>query len=182
MIQELYSKQTPIAPSATTLHCMGSCTVSHYMYLNQTDKLDHHNDHYMYIVLLTKYGFIIYVMQCPSYIIVSRGQTLFCTEGKGLGFGHRATCCPTLWSAYQSQHSIQSHDTWSMWSTGKFKISVWIEHEPEAWEVRTEREVSWDISWNTAESKLRVQKGRKSYFPIIFTIAMWRHGWIYMTN
>ena len=59
---------------------------------------------------------------------------------------------------------------------------VWIEHEPEAWEVRTERKVSWDISRNTAESKSRVQKGRKSYFAIVYTIAMLRHGWIYMTN
>ena len=92
--------------------------------------------------------------------LVSRGQTLFRTEGKGLGLGHRATCRTAPWSAYQSQHSIQSHDTWSMWLTGKFKISVWVEREPEAWEVRTEREVSWDISWNTAESKSRVQKGR----------------------
>ena len=89
-------------------------------------------------------------------------------------------CC--TWSAYQSQRSIQSHDTWSMWLTGKFKISVWVEHESEAWEVRTEREVSWGISWNTAESKSRVQKGRKSYFAIVCTIAMWHHGWIYMTN
>jgi len=46
---------------------------------------------------------------------VSRGQTLFCTEGKGLGHGHRAVFRPAPWSAYQSQHSIQSHDTWSMW-------------------------------------------------------------------
>jgi len=114
--------------------------------------------------------------------LVSRGQTLFRTEGKGLGFGRRATCRPAPWSAYQSQHSIQSHDTWSMWLTGKFKISVWIECKPEAREVRTEREVSWDISWNTAELKSQVQKGRKSYFAIICTIAMWRHGWIYMTN
>jgi len=47
--------------------------------------------------------------------LVSHGQTLFHTTGKGLGHGHRATCRPTPWSAYQSQHSIQSHDTWSMW-------------------------------------------------------------------
>jgi len=116
--------------------------------------------------------------------LVSRGQPLFRTEGKGLGFGHRATCRPAPWSAYQSQHSIQSHDAWSMcmWLTEKFKISVWIESEPEVWEVRTEREVSCDVSWNTAESKSRVQKGRKSYFAIVCTIAMWRHGWIYMTN
>ena len=120
--------------------------------------------------------------ESPPNILVSRGQPLFRTEGKGLGFGHRATCRPAQWSAYQSQHSIQSHDTWSMWLTGKFKISVWIESEPEAWKVRTEREVSWDVSWNTAESKLRMQKGRKSYFAIVCTIAMWRHGWIYMTN
>jgi len=54
--------------------------------------------------------------------LVSGGQTLFPTEGKGLGYGHRATCRPTPWSVYQSQHSIQSQDTWSMWLTGKFKI------------------------------------------------------------
>ena len=47
----------------------------------------------------------------PLIILVSRGQTLFRTEGKGLGFGHRATCRPAPWSAYQSQHTIQSHDT-----------------------------------------------------------------------
>ena len=47
----------------------------------------------------------------PALAVVSRGQTLFRTEGKGLGCGHRATCRPTPWSAYQSQHSIQSHDT-----------------------------------------------------------------------
>ena len=81
----------------------------------------------------------------PSIYLVSRGQTLFRKEGKGLGFGHRATCRPAPWSAYQSQHSIQSHDTWSMWLTGKFKMSVWIEREPEAWEVRAEREVPWDM-------------------------------------
>ena len=99
--------------------------------------------------------------------VVSRGQTLFRTEGKGLGLGHRATCRPAPWSAYQSQRSIQSHDTWSMWLMGKFKISFWIECKPEAWEVCTEREVSWDISWNTAESKSRVQKGGKCYFAIV---------------
>jgi len=49
------------------------------------------------------------------FALVSRGQILFRTEGKGLGFGHRATCRPAPWSAYQSHHSIQSHDTWSMW-------------------------------------------------------------------
>jgi len=54
--------------------------------------------------------------------VVSHGQTLFRTEGKGLGHGHRAVCRPTPWSANQSQHSIQSHDTWSMWLTGKFKF------------------------------------------------------------
>jgi len=30
--------------------------------------------------------------------LVSRGQTLFRTEGKGLGFSHRATCRPAPWS------------------------------------------------------------------------------------
>ena len=47
----------------------------------------------------------------PPLKVVSRGQTLFRTEGEGLGLGHRATCRPAPWSAYQSQHSIQSHDT-----------------------------------------------------------------------
>ena len=56
--------------------------------------------------------------------LVSCGQTLFHTKAKGLGHGHRAVCCPAPWSAYQSQCSIQWHDTWSMWLTGKFKISV----------------------------------------------------------
>jgi len=45
------------------------------------------------------------------YSIVSRDQTLFRTEGKGLAHGHRGVCCPAPRSAYQSQHSIQSHDT-----------------------------------------------------------------------
>jgi len=31
-----------------------------------------------------------------EFEIVSRGQTLFRTEGKGLGHGHRATCCPGI--------------------------------------------------------------------------------------
>ena len=74
-------------------------------------------------------------------ILVSRGQTLFCTEGKGLGHSHRAVCRPAPWSVYQSQHSIQSHDTWSMWLTGKFEISVWVECGLEAWEVRWAKSV-----------------------------------------
>ena len=60
-------------------------------------------------------GVMTWCKNLHCFQLVSRGQTLFCTEGKGLGYGHRATCCPTPWSAYQSQHSIQSHDTWSMW-------------------------------------------------------------------
>ena len=71
--------------------------------------------------------------------IVSHGQTLFSTEGKALGHGHWAVCRPAPWSAYQSQCSIQSHDTWSMWLTGKFKISVWVESELKAWEMRWAR-------------------------------------------
>ena len=63
----------------------------------------------------------------PSTTLVSRGQTLFRTEGKGLGHGHRAVCHPTPCSVYQSQCSIQSHDTWSMWLMGRLKISVWVE-------------------------------------------------------
>ena len=62
-------------------------------------------------------------------------------------------CC--TWSAYQSQHSIQSHDTWSMWLMGKFKISVWIECEPEVWKVRTEREVSWETSAGIHQNRNR---------------------------
>ena len=96
----------------------------------------------------------------PTYsmartIVVSRGQTLFRTEGKGQGYGHRATCRPAPWSAYQSQHSIQSHDTWSMSLTGKFKISVWIEREPEAWEVRTE----WEVLETSAGTQQNLNRG-----------------------
>jgi len=35
-------------------------------------------------------------MPHPLPKVVPRGQTLFRTEGKGLGFGHRATCCPGI--------------------------------------------------------------------------------------
>ena len=73
--------------------------------------------------------------------LVSRGQTLFRTEGKGLGHGHGAVYHPALWSAYQSQHSIFRHMTSEVWFTGRFKISVWVEHELEAWEVRWGRSV-----------------------------------------
>jgi len=34
----------------------------------------------------------------PIMVIVSHGQTLFCTEGKGLGHWHRATCSPAMTS------------------------------------------------------------------------------------
>jgi len=74
-------------------------------------------------------------------VVVPRGQTLFRTKGKSLGFGHKTVCRPTPWSAYQSQHSIQSHDAWSMWLMGKFKISVWVDREFEAWEMRWARSV-----------------------------------------
>ena len=30
------------------------------------------------------------------HVLVSRGQTLFRTKGKGLGYGHRATCRPGI--------------------------------------------------------------------------------------
>jgi len=43
-------------------------------------------------------------------------------QGKGLGHGHRAVSRPTPWNVYQSHHSIQSHDTWSMWSMQTFKF------------------------------------------------------------
>jgi len=35
-------------------------------------------------------------LELPGTVLVSRGQTLFRTEGKGLGFGHRATCRPGI--------------------------------------------------------------------------------------
>jgi len=35
------------------------------------------------------------------------------------------------------------------------------------------------MSWNAVESKLQVQKGRKSYFD---DCHRWRHNWIYITN
>jgi len=111
-------------------------------------------------------------------MLVSRGQTLFRTKGKGLGHGHRTVCCPAPWSAYQSQHSIQSHDTWSVWLTGKFKVSVWVESQLEAWEVRWARsvlshELEHIINWNCECRKVT------SYFC---NYHRWRHDWIYTTN
>jgi len=36
-------------------------------------------------------------MMCKPYInLVLCGQTLFHTKGKGLGHGHKATCCPGI--------------------------------------------------------------------------------------
>ena len=69
------------------------------------------------------------------WLYISHGQTLFRTEGRGLGHGHRAVCRSTPWSVDQSQCGIQSRDTW----TGKFKISAWVESELEAWEVNWAR-------------------------------------------
>jgi len=59
--------------------------------------------------------------------------SLACTEGRGLGHGRRAVCRPALWGVYQSQHGIQSHDTWSMWLMGNFSLSG-----EKTWSVRSE--------------------------------------------
>jgi len=75
------------------------------------------------------------------FSLVSHGQTLFRTEGKGLGLDHRATCRPAPWSAYQSQRSIQSHDTWSMWLTGNSKFQLEQRVDFEVWEVNRVRSV-----------------------------------------
>ena len=101
--------------------------------------------------------------------VVSRGQTLFRTEGKGLGYGHR-TVAP--WSAYQSQHSIQSHDTWSMWLTGKFKLLVWVECGLDAWEVRWARSV---LSHELENSRNRNRRCRKvaSLTLVIAIVTSW---------
>ena len=120
---------SPICPS--TMYCPGDITLR---------ELEHGKCCNYYPVCVCVVG--------PN--IVSRGQTLFRTKGKGLGHGHRATCRPAPWSAYQSQHSIQSHDTWSMWLTGKFKISVWIAIRYRAW--------TWSVrSAHWARSVLRHQ-------------------------
>ena len=99
----------------------------------------------------------IYAMS-PSIKLVSHGKTLFHTEGKGLGHGHRAVCRPEPLSAYQSQHIIQSHDTWSMWLTGKFNFSVWVDSELEAWEVCWARSI---LSHKLEHSRNRNRECRK---------------------
>ena len=103
---------------------------------------------------------------------VSRGQTLFLIKGKGVGYGHGAVCHPAPWSAYQSQHSIQSHDTWSTWLTGKFKISVWVESEPEVWEVYWARSV---LSHELEHNRNRNRGCRKvvSFTLLIAIMTSW---------
>ena len=93
-------------------------------------------------------------------------------RGKGLGHGHRAVCCPAPWSVYQSQHSIQSHETWSMWLTWKFKISVWVEREFEAWEVRWARSV---LSHELEHSRNQNRRCRKvaSLISAIAIVTSW---------
>ena len=61
-------------------------------------------------------------MQAVNFIhlsstIISIGNSIFGLVAlqNELGHGHRAVCRPVPWSVYHSQHSIQSHDTWSMW-------------------------------------------------------------------
>ena len=92
----------------------------------------------------------------PMQELVSRGQTLFRTEGKGLGHGHRAVSGrPTLWSAYQSQHSIQSHDTLSMWLMENSNFSLCRE-QLEAWEVHWARSVlSHELQHSSRNSECR---------------------------
>ena len=119
----------------------------------------------------------IYAMS-PSIKLVSHGKTLFRTEGKGLGHGHRAVCRPAPWSAYQSQHIIQSHDTWSMWLTGKFNFSVWVESELEAWEVCWARSV---LSHKLEHSRNRNRECRKVAsltLAIAITAIMTEFTWL----
>jgi len=72
--------------------------------------------------------------------LVSRGQTQFRTEGKGLGHSHGAVYHPHF--GVRTNHStVFSHMTPEVWFTGRFKISVRVEHELEAWEVRWGRSV-----------------------------------------
>jgi len=42
------------------------------------------------------FQFTVWNSQDACIAVVSRGQTLFRTEGKVLGFGHRATCRPGI--------------------------------------------------------------------------------------
>jgi len=87
-----------------------------------------------------------------------QGKGTVSTEGRGLG----AVGCPAQWSVYQWQHSIQSHDTWSMWLMGKFKLPferiVNLKHGE--W---SEQEVFWVTTWKL---KSQVKKGHNSYLVI----------------
>jgi len=85
------------------------------------------------------------------YSVVSHDQTSFRTEGRGLGHGHRAVCRPTLWSAYQSQRSIQSQYLRYVINGNIQDFSLrgesTLKHEK-----LTERELSSVISWNTNQN------------------------------
>ena len=112
--------------------------------------------------------------------LVSRGQTLFCTDGKGLGHGHRAVYrpAPAPWIAYQSQHSIQSHDTWSVWLTGKFKnfglSRAWT------WSVRSMPREKCLESWAETQwkSKLWMQKIASLTLAIAIADIMTGFTWL----
>ena len=93
-------------------------------------------------------------------VLVSRGQTLFRTEGKGLGYGHRATCRPAPWSAYQSQHSIQSHDTWSMWLTRK--IQNFSLNRARTWSVRSAQWARSVLRHQLEHSKIEIAGAERS--------------------
>ena len=55
-----------------------------------------------------KIGLVFFNYEDPAPVVVSRGPTLFHTEGKSRGYGHRATCRPAPWSAYQHS-TVFSH-------------------------------------------------------------------------
>ena len=60
-----------------------------------------------YIYRLTNYG-TMRSLGCvhPMKHLVLCGQTLFCTEGKCLGYGHTAVCHPTPWSVYHHSTAL----------------------------------------------------------------------------
>ena len=100
------------------------------------------------------------------YSVVSHDQTSFRTEGRGLGHGHRAVCRPTLWSAYQSQRSIQSQYLKYVINGNIQNFSLsgesTLKHEK-----LTEQELSSVMSWNTNQNRNRKCKQPASLTLVI---------------
>ena len=50
----------------------------------------------------------VHLLTAKSRVLVLCGQTPFCTEGKGLGHGHRAVCHPHR-GVYTNHSAVFSH-------------------------------------------------------------------------